>query len=779
MASALVFVRRRAELAKRRVDGVSFQSSLLEPRSNVLNRRLLPLLLLLLVTLPCCSDEPERVTESVSEPLMVMEPAPLARDMTPPEFTGVERVSLTAYEYYELSWLAATDDVSESSAIVYEVYHLVEPYEELTDDNSPILVTEPGATEAAFSNEAEAGRYYVRAIDEAGNRSAVTSGLAQRSRPPWVRTTTGTVVADIHACVDAGELGLLCAGEEGYAARWDDEQWHRIRTGTTATLRVAQTLGGSFLYSELGHLIEVTEEGPEQIDVRFDNGEPQLPFRQFTADNIGLRYWIDNIGQTFVGSDVEFHRMQTPLALPNNDCRALRGLAFSEAGSFAFCEDGATFSVPTGQAGRTWRSLTPRSDFPLRGGLHALFSEGDAVATLVDDIGIRRVSVGGWKPILLTEYPESTHPLDRQTDLPETDRIAAALRVDEDEFLLASDIGVIALEHDDDEWEWEVLSDTEGVAVGLQANRGDLVVIYADGSVAEIDRDRDWLVAPSLDGFIETSVDADGNLWALTAGSRPGVYRWQDEGWQREAATPRSSRSLAFAGIAVAGDDAIVFGAANGAGEVWSLDGRGWDYGDKLALVPPDEANPEDEPAPPSRIEGGDIEDILDREIDIEPFVHGDIDEDGRAVVIGEHQVWWRNRDDWVLLTVRPGALSAVTLDAGETYVLIEDGAAVRCWRDRCGGDVRPSTFAPNGVVDTWQNTAGLVAMLADRSIVALIPAVAPENSEDLLNPWSELTPGTWLELAPAVTATLTAPLSRRYVSDIEDILYLADGSVM
>lgn len=101
-------------------------------------------------------------------------------DRSPPAFVGLVRATTCLpgpagtgrKSSYHLAWTAATDDVTPSSAILYDVFQATAPGAE--SFSTPSYTTPPGSTE--FSTpplpESEAHYFVVRARDEAGNRDS-------------------------------------------------------------------------------------------------------------------------------------------------------------------------------------------------------------------------------------------------------------------------------------------------------------------------------------------------------------------------------------------------------------------------------------------------------------------------------------------------------------------------------------------------------------------------------------------------------------------------------
>jgi hypothetical protein len=132
-----------------------------------------------------CADARRRLRESVesnncrstARPLLVTR---AQGDRTAPSFTGLKSartctpgpVDGRQSVSYHLAWDPATDDVSPSSEIVYDVYQASSPGRE--DFSAPTYTTSPGATSFATPPLAGDRPYYfvVRARDRAGNRDS-------------------------------------------------------------------------------------------------------------------------------------------------------------------------------------------------------------------------------------------------------------------------------------------------------------------------------------------------------------------------------------------------------------------------------------------------------------------------------------------------------------------------------------------------------------------------------------------------------------------------------
>lgn len=744
-----------------------------------------PCLLFALALVAACGSDVETVDETVRVPPPAEPPAPPERDLVPPEFAGLERVELRGLEYYALHWSPATDNTSATDAIRYHVFHVVEPYVELSDDATPILISEPGATEVFVAHDAPPGRFYVRAADEAGNLSRMTSGLAQRSRRPWTRAADGSALARVTDCLPLGEGRALCVGDQGFVARWDGEGWQPVETGTTAEFRIVRSPAHTWLYSSVGHLVRLDEDaGPELVDVRFEGGRPSLPFRQFAEDGLGLRYWIDSEGVVWIGADRSFRRMERPLALPDADaCTRLRALAFADAASFALCEDGAAFSANETQAGRRWQSLTPNAAFPLPSGLRGVLAVSDNEGLFYDDTGVRRVGVGGWRAILLTEYPPSVHPLDRPTGGPMPDRMGHLI-AEGDTWFVVSDLGLLRYQRE----AWSVLRDTAGSLVGASPSgrasaSGAWTLMYEGGAVAEWRRGRRrWTLAPDLAGF-DWAGQADGG--EVLARNEDGLWRWDGATWTRvRAGLPGGDVAL----VRQRGERWLAAGLREGAPALWTRSRGAWASATVRPLAPPPEPDP-DAPAPEPEVdpETGEVlppeptpppaleVDASAEPLALAPIVDADLSPDGRAIAVSERQVWWRVGGTWTRLTERPHTITGVALDSGETYVLIEGGVVTRCWRDECSptGErpVAESTWAPESVLASWRSDAGLVALAEDGSTLLFAAASAPEGAASLIEPWAELPSGSWVEE--------TRPPDAPVRDDVRMLVAVGDGHVV
>jgi len=103
-------------------------------------------------------------------------PPPAGTDTTPPTFAGLQKTFTCSPEGepwpYELTWKAATDDVTPSSQIVYDVFYATHPGGE--DFSHPTWTTSPGVTSFKTPPLHEPSYFVVRARDQAGNEDQNT-----------------------------------------------------------------------------------------------------------------------------------------------------------------------------------------------------------------------------------------------------------------------------------------------------------------------------------------------------------------------------------------------------------------------------------------------------------------------------------------------------------------------------------------------------------------------------------------------------------------------------
>lgn len=99
-----------------------------------------------------------------------------AADTTAPVFAGLQRAfacsPIARPTPFELSWQAATDDVTPSAQIVYDIYLSHTPGGE--DFSHPTYTTQPGATKFETPPLEEPSYFVVRARDQAGNEDRNT-----------------------------------------------------------------------------------------------------------------------------------------------------------------------------------------------------------------------------------------------------------------------------------------------------------------------------------------------------------------------------------------------------------------------------------------------------------------------------------------------------------------------------------------------------------------------------------------------------------------------------
>jgi hypothetical protein len=129
-----------------------------------------------------CADDRGRIRESDErDNCRASTQAVKITDRTPPTFAGLQRATTcipgpvgggTRSSPYSLRWVPAIDDITPSSAIVYDIYQA----NAARDENFavPTYTTQPGATTFVTPLLPDDQTYYfvVRARDEAGHRDA-------------------------------------------------------------------------------------------------------------------------------------------------------------------------------------------------------------------------------------------------------------------------------------------------------------------------------------------------------------------------------------------------------------------------------------------------------------------------------------------------------------------------------------------------------------------------------------------------------------------------------
>lgn len=162
-----------------------------------------------------------------------MEHIASAVDTTPPTFGGVTGLTVTQTTI-EVVWTAATDDISEPSALVYEV-HVSKT------EAAPFnvrAVSEPGATVVIVEDLAPGTTYFVRvrARDEAGNVSTdggvELQATTTADQPPTFGGATAAVALD----------------HESIAVSWNAASDDMTNPGAIVyEVHVSKTAGGSFV----------------------------------------------------------------------------------------------------------------------------------------------------------------------------------------------------------------------------------------------------------------------------------------------------------------------------------------------------------------------------------------------------------------------------------------------------------------------------------------------------------------------------------------------------
>lgn len=720
------------------------------------------------------------------------------RDVFPPRFDGVQRVELLGQGVYRVAWSPAEDDVSPGETIAYQVLHMVEPWRSPSDDDTPLTSSLPGFDSIDVAIDGPTGRFYVRAVDQAGNASPWGEGLEQRSTRPWVSVPDGDPIARVDDCAPLEPGRVLCVGEDGFAARWDRDHWSRLNAVDGVQLRLHPGPNDLWVWSAWGHLYRAPLSGElESTALSFEGGEPDTPLRQFAADHVGLHWWVGATGQTWIGGGGRFLPMTSPLALPNlTACPGLTGIAFGETAAFASCTGGAVYSVGLGEPGLRWLSLTTTTTFDIDAGLRRVVADGDGGARFVFHDAIRSVGVGGWQTELAAGDAVSGAPAARNMPTRFRDLVRTSFAL-----WAASDIGLLEL--DDDTWRF-----VPGTAGDIAAvvpptpiePRGVYTLIHTDGAVSRVGRGRtQWLVEPPVSGFFAAH-PVEGGVVALRRGSDRGVWRHDGTDWSR--VTGALPDPLVDAGEPTAmavspnGERVVVATVDDeGAPTLWTLTGGAFRAAPWLAIEPPDpddvaddaevegdepELGPDGEPLPPPPLAGVAL-DTLDPEVapvpTPEPILAIALDDDGRVVAAGATTIWWRIDDGWLHVHAFDSDVHDVGLDAGEAWIARTESDVLRCWRDRCDADVENAGWPPSDVVASWHDEAGWHVLDAAGALHRFAPGEIDPELED--RPRLDQTPpGEWIEVAPAPADLPSGTLVRRLRRGAVDVFATDDGGV-
>lgn len=133
------------------------------------------------------------------------------KDVAAPSFGGLTSAVSTSPTEIELSWSAASDNVTPSSAIVYDIY-LANTTRGQDFDGAPAATTGPGETSFTLDGLTPETRYYivVRARDGAGNRDSNTVE----------RMATTPAVPDTLAPMFAGVTSVSAVSATSIEAEW-------------------------------------------------------------------------------------------------------------------------------------------------------------------------------------------------------------------------------------------------------------------------------------------------------------------------------------------------------------------------------------------------------------------------------------------------------------------------------------------------------------------------------------------------------------------------------
>jgi hypothetical protein len=127
---------------------------------------------------------------------------PAVADSQPPSFAGASSATVSG-QSITVAWTAATDNVTASSQIVYQVYQATSAGGE--SYATPTYTTAPGATSYAASGLGPNANYYfvVRAEDQAGNLSINTKEVS-------AKTTTVSLSAQVQPIFTANCASTAC-----------------------------------------------------------------------------------------------------------------------------------------------------------------------------------------------------------------------------------------------------------------------------------------------------------------------------------------------------------------------------------------------------------------------------------------------------------------------------------------------------------------------------------------------------------------------------------------
>ena len=709
-------------------------------------------------------------------------------DVEPPLFSGLQRIELLGFQQVRLHWNAASDDTTPPEQIVYEVFYAAETWRVPAADSEPFHRTAAGVTSMDATVE-HGGRWFVRAVDAAGRKSVLNAPLYQRAYRPTVSALDGQPFARINTCDDFEPGRAVCVGADGFAARWDRDHWTNLNLPDDVDWRIARQGEDLFLYSEVGHLYRfLPNDAPEPLTVRFDSPEPRTPFSQFAVDPLGLQYWVDADGAAFVGVPGDYRRMTSPLALPASEsCGSLRMLLFADNAGFAVCPDGTVHSTRYDQDGLLWMPLTVNTPDDVVAGALKLLARDDTSAVVAHPDGLRRVGVGGWQPIVLAGRPvDSSEPASPLiTHVGQVSFWGDDIAVATSAGLLRGPDGFL-----------DPVPGTEGDLAGFVRPssiepRDTLRLIERDSAVSVLQGGRRvWEVLPQLTGFIGGATTAQGTLLAATPET---IFRLADGAWVELGPTPMQgdpSLRLTFMTEDANGSAMFAGGESSDGPFFMRNSGGSWTSeplsvrdltSEARAAQAAAEARERriargetpDEPALAamvSRTPAGQERPALLPPVDV------DTAPDGRGVMITAHEVYWRMGSTWMLLLRREATLQAVALDAGDGYVLIEDGLAIRCVRDLCGGDIPVVTNAPSALRATWRTPQGLAGLLENGAVVRFVPATTSGESPATV---AAIPAGAWEPVFDASPSPLPAEVIRgRFQAGEEDLLWLTDGQL-
>lgn len=364
---------------------------------------------LLIVTLSACGKEgpapdPSEGAEPVAQVPAVNQPEPVVLpqgpDESPPILVDAVAHNVLSWGRVEWSWTAAVDDVTARHLMSYLFVGSASGYGSVSGPADDVEVRPPqGSVEHTATVPVSHTVWRFFAVDEANNRSQPIAPQHLLLRPRLSDLLRGGVDGRLANCVSLSET-LLCVGEYGRYAVWDDAGWHESHVDSPSTLRARVLSDGTALVVGDREQFRFTDGHLEPIEITFI-GQPSPPMGRFTVEPSGLQFWLDRDGRLWGSAGASFRALDNPLLVSGSGCSRLNDLLFQSSIGFAWCQDGDQYAMRSADTSYRWQRMPEADSLAAPAGPQReyLFGDGREMTLLTWQGDVLRYNMGGWHPL--------------------------------------------------------------------------------------------------------------------------------------------------------------------------------------------------------------------------------------------------------------------------------------------------------------------------------------------------------------------------------------------